>query len=296
VTVVIVDIEEQELPQSVITMDMTRFVFLCTDSHRRYLLRDVTKHWYAPCRNYTLLNKPVKRRFFWEALHSQGQVEESPSTAAIERIQKEFSFRRNDRPLRKHLRRQGRAGDSRRGRQGNEAGGASADQHAANEDRRGRESVHSKASTDHSGPYASGAPSPAPAERSSSVRVHRSSAPTSADPTEVMIYAARPLTADSGRRPGTRGTSPLFSRHKNKAQASSARTDGDTGALAPQGQSSFEAEKTDSGPPIVIGEAAGAAHGDQAPVADRIDSRPRILLAEDNPINVKVRTCKNVFF
>ncbi len=94
ITIVIADIDRNQIPAWVLASTGVRFIFLCSDSHRRLLIRDPATHWYSACQNYTLVNKPVKRATLWAALRSRGQVTEPPTTLSIERTQTHFSFRR----------------------------------------------------------------------------------------------------------------------------------------------------------------------------------------------------------
>lgn len=256
-SIVMVDIEEQELAQDVITRAETRFIFLCTDSHRRHLLRDVTQHWYATCQNYTLLNKPVKREFLWKALHSQGQVEESPSTAAIERIQKEFSFRRNDRPLLKHRPRGGTA-DPRRA--GDAATGDVATANGSEGSRTARGSEHSTRSTDRRRPRS------ARSARSARLSDRPMSRPTTPQVARARLHDGH-LGSSGGGSGGNGG----------------AATQDDARDPSPPPRHAME---TDGG----LGDVGALLQGQAAPFPEPhvSPSRPAILLAEDNPINVKV--------
>lgn len=286
--IVIVDIEAQQLRREVTQQADTRFIFLCSDSHRRHLLRDVGQHWYTQCENYTLLNKPVKRQFLWTALTSQGHIEEAPTTAAIERIQNEFSFRRGDRPLRKHpprnpgandqspassYRRQADAASSHAGSQHSYASQRASDHRASPRSDRFIFSFGQSGGGGASG--GAGGSSSLHGAKASSSGPHLAPANSSASATLAMAASGGASTTMVGSSATLNGvvTPPLLT--IDQTPGSSALDLAETSDAAKQ-------------PPL----AAAAAPPATAPSIEEVDlvtAQPaRILLAEDNQINVKV--------
>ena len=77
-TMVLCDIDSVTLPPSILIQPHVRFIFLCSDSHRRALYRAGQS---LCCRDYTLLNKPLKRQALWRALlRARGDQYSTPTT------------------------------------------------------------------------------------------------------------------------------------------------------------------------------------------------------------------------
>ncbi len=47
ITIVIADIDGDRIPMNVLTKRGLRFIFLCSDSHRRFLAKDTSEQWFG---------------------------------------------------------------------------------------------------------------------------------------------------------------------------------------------------------------------------------------------------------
>ena len=78
VTIIVVDIDKLEVPPQIMERTHVRYLFVCSDTHRRRLLQAGKVGMFASLPDYALLSKPVKRQELWLALLSRGQRFELP--------------------------------------------------------------------------------------------------------------------------------------------------------------------------------------------------------------------------
>ena len=69
----VVDIDRLEVPAAVLTRAGLRYVFVCSDTHRRRLQQFGKADMFASLPDYAVVTKPVKRQELWGALLSRGQ-------------------------------------------------------------------------------------------------------------------------------------------------------------------------------------------------------------------------------
>eukprot|EP00049_Salpingoeca_infusionum_P005592 m.94075 g.94075 ORF g.94075 m.94075 type:complete len:972 (-) comp13015_c1_seq3:170-3085(-) len=91
-TIILMDLGSTSPSQRFHTMD-SRFIFLCTDSHRR----NINRTGEFDGLNYTLVNKPLKRLDLWRALcNTNPDSFTSPDRDALDRIESAFASAHGD--------------------------------------------------------------------------------------------------------------------------------------------------------------------------------------------------------